>query len=204
MADALAVVGHVGCFSFYPSKNLGAYGEGGALTTNDDTLAASARLLRDHAQSKKYRARGTGLQLSHGRHTRARYSTSNCADLESWNAARRQVAERYQDLLGDTPLVLPREDVGRQHVWHVYVVRHADRDYLQQTLAEAGIDTGLHYPVPVHLQPAYAHLGYHAGDFPVAEQVARECLSLPLFPELPEKRNKTALCTPCEPRSKEW
>jgi dTDP-4-amino-4,6-dideoxygalactose transaminase len=176
-------IGHVGCFSFYPGKNLGAYGEGGALTTNDDTLAARTRLLRDHAQSKKYEHEELGFNYRMDGIQGAVLSVK-LHHLESWNAARRQVAERYQSLLSDMPLTLPRQAVGRQHVWHVYVVRHADRDYLQQTLAEAGIDTSLHYPVPVHLQPAYAHLGYHVGDFPVAEQVARECLSLPIFPEL--------------------
>jgi dTDP-4-amino-4,6-dideoxygalactose transaminase len=108
--------------------------------------------------------------------------------LDTWNAARRQVAARYQALLRDTALVLPSEAEGRRSVWHLYVIRHPNRDLLQQALTEAGIGSGLHYPMPVHLQPAYAHLGHHIGDFPVAEQVAQECLSLPIYADLNEEQ----------------
>lgn len=176
-------IGQVGCFSFYPGKNLGAYGEGGAVTTNDDAIAARIRALRDHAQSVRYcheelgfNYRMDGLQ---GAVLRVKL-----AYLPDWNLCRRQVATRYHTLLQSTPLILPQEGSGRQHVWHLYVVQHPQRSRLQQALSEAGIDTGLHYPIPVHLQPAYAHLGYRVGDFPVAEQMAQECLSLPIYPEL--------------------
>jgi dTDP-4-amino-4,6-dideoxygalactose transaminase len=178
-------VGQVGCFSFYPSKNLGAYGEDGAITTTDDAIAARVRALRDHAQSERYRHeelsfnyRMDGLQGA--------VLSVKLRHLERWNAARRQVATRYRMLLGATSLALPDEAVGRHHVWHLYVVRHAERDRLQQALATAGIDTRVHYPIPVHLQPAYAYLGHHVGDFPVAERVARQCLSLPIYAELSE------------------
>lgn len=107
--------------------------------------------------------------------------------LDSWNAARGQLAARYQAMLGDTPLILPCEAEDRRHVWHLYVVRHAERDGLRRALMDAGIGTGLHYPIPVHLQPAYAHVGHRVGDFPVAEQVAQECLSLPMYAELREE-----------------
>ncbi len=110
--------------------------------------------------------------------------------LEEWNATRSQVATRYRALLGDTRLALPVEAEGRRHVWHLYVVRHPERNRLQQTLAAAGISTGLHYSIPVHLQPAYTSLGYRVGDFPVAEKVAQECLSLPIYPELSEREQE--------------
>jgi dTDP-4-amino-4,6-dideoxygalactose transaminase len=178
--------GRVGCFSFYPGKNLGAYGEGGAITMNDDTIAARVRALRDHAQSGKYQHEELGFNYRMDGIQGAVLGVK-LRHLDSWNAARCQVATRYQAMLGDTPLTLPCEAEGRHHVWHLYVVRHAMRDRLQQALAAAGIGSGLHYPIPVHLQPAYAHLRHRVGDFPVAEQVGRECLSLPMYAELDEE-----------------
>src|SRR5439155_9502438 len=106
--------------------------------------------------------------------------------LDRWNSARRNLAARYNNLLTETSLTLPTEGKGRYHVWHLYVTRHPKRDRLRQSLTNAGVETGLHYPIPIHLQPAYAHLKYCAGNFPVAEQAARECLSLPMYPELTE------------------
>jgi dTDP-4-amino-4,6-dideoxygalactose transaminase len=176
-------VGRIGCFSFYPGKNLGAYGEGGAITTNDDAIAARVRTLRDHGQSGRYRHEELGFNYRMDGIQGAVLSVK-LRHLECWNARRHQVAMRYRGLLGDTLLVLPDEMEGRRHVWHLYVVRHEERDRLQQALAAAGVATGLHYPIPVHLQPAYAHLGYRVGEFPVAEQVAQQCLSLPIYPEL--------------------
>jgi dTDP-4-amino-4,6-dideoxygalactose transaminase len=179
-------VGRVGCFSFYPSKNLGAYGEGGAITTNDDAIAARVRSLRDHAQSGRYRHEELGFNYRMDGLQGAVLSVK-LRHLEGWNATRRQVATRYQALLGDTPLALPNEAEGRRHVWHLYVVRYAERDRLQQALTAAGITSGIHYSIPVHLQPAYASLGHRAGDFPVAERVAQQCLSLPIYAEITEK-----------------
>lgn len=176
-------VGRVGCFSFYPGKNLGGYGEGGAVTTNDDAIAERVRSLRDHAQSVRYRHEELGFNYRmdgiQGAVLRVKL-----AHLDGWNLARRQAAAQYQTLLKHLPLTLPVEADNYYHVWHLYVVRHPQRDQLRQALHEAGVDTGLHYPIPVHLQPAYAHLGHRPGDFPVAEQVARECLSLPIYAEL--------------------
>jgi dTDP-4-amino-4,6-dideoxygalactose transaminase len=106
--------------------------------------------------------------------------------LEDWNAARSRIARYYINKLTETPLVLPSELPDRRHVWHLFVVRAPDRDKLRQELSKASIDAGLHYPIPLHLQPAYRHLGYRQGEFPTAEQIARECLSLPLYPELEE------------------
>ena len=182
-------LGRVGCFSFYPSKNLGAYGEGGAITTNDDAIAARVRSLRDHAQTERYRHEELGFNYRMDGLQGAVLSVK-LRHLEGWNATRRQVATRYRTLLSDTPLALPEEAEGRHHVWHLYVVRHAERNRLQQALAKAGIATGLHYSIPVHLQPAYAALGYRVGDFPVTERVAQQCLSLPIYPELSKKEQE--------------
>jgi dTDP-4-amino-4,6-dideoxygalactose transaminase len=178
-------VGEIGCFSFYPTKNLGAVGEGGALTTNDDTVAARLRALRDHAQLTKYRHEELGFNYRMDGLQAAALSVK-LRYLDQWNSRRTDLATMYHSLLSDTPLTLPFEAENRRHVWHLYVARHPKRDRLRQGLLEAGIETGLHYPVPVHLQPAYAALKYRSGDCPVAEQAALECLSLPMYPELTE------------------
>jgi dTDP-4-amino-4,6-dideoxygalactose transaminase len=176
-------LGLCGCFSFYPGKNLGAYGEGGALVTNDDAIAARCATLRNHAQAERYhhseigynyRMDGfqgivLGVKLRH---------------LEGWTKARIRLATRYGEKLAGLPVALPTARADVRHVWHLFVVLHPKRDQLQAALKARGIDTGLHYPVPVHLQKAYADLGHRAGDFPVSERVGRECLSLPLFPEM--------------------
>jgi dTDP-4-amino-4,6-dideoxygalactose transaminase len=175
--------GLCGCFSFYPGKNLGAYGEGGALVTNDDAVARRVRSLRDHAQSERYHHDEIGFNYRMDALQGAVLSIK-LKHLDQWTAARRRLATRYQDLLAELPLQLPVEAAGREHVWHLFVVLHPDRDRLRQALDGRGIVTGLHYPVPVHLQKAYRHLGHSPGDFPVAERVGRECLSLPLFPEM--------------------
>jgi dTDP-4-amino-4,6-dideoxygalactose transaminase len=173
----------VGCFSFYPGKNLGAYGEGGAITTNDDAIATRVRMLRDHGQSAKYRHEEVGFNYRMDGLQGAVLGVK-LRHLDAWNAARHQAAARYRVLLDDTSLVLPCEAKDRRSVWHLYVVQHPHRDFLQQALTAAGIGSGLHYPIPVHLQPAYAHLGHGPGDFPVAERVAGECLSLPMYAEI--------------------
>ncbi len=179
--------GVMACFSFYPGKNLGAFGEGGALVTHDARFAARARSLREHGSTQRYyhdeigynyRMEGIqgavlGVKLKH---------------LAEWTAARRRVAHRYHELLADTPLQLPRESPGAESAWHLYVVRHPRRDELKRHLEAAGIGCALHYPLPLHLQKCCAHLGYQAGDFPVAEKAARECLSLPIYPELTDSQ----------------
>ncbi len=176
-------MGQLGCFSFYPGKNLGAYGEGGAVVTNDAEMAKKIRLLRAWGEETRYehtlkafnyRMDGVqgavlGVKLPH---------------LEAWTDARRRHAVEYARQLADTPAGLPVERAGARHVYHVYVVRLAERDAWRARLTEAGVQTGVHYPIPVHLQPAYRDLGHHAGDFPVSERVAGEVLSLPMFPEL--------------------
>ncbi len=179
----IGTFGEVSCYSFYPGKNLGACGEGGALVTNNPDLAARAKSLREHGSTRRYfhdeigfnyRMEGfqgavLGVKLKH---------------LPKWTAERRRVAGRYAEWLKDTPLQLPREADFAESVWHLYVVRHPRRDELKKFLEEQGVGCAIHYPIPLHLQKAYAHLGHRAGDFPVAEKAARECLSLPIYPEL--------------------
>jgi dTDP-4-amino-4,6-dideoxygalactose transaminase len=179
----IGTFGEISCYSFYPGKNLGACGEGGALVTNNPDLAARAKSLREHGSTKRYfhdeigfnyRMEGfqgavLGVKLKH---------------LPNWTAERRRVARRYSECLKDTPLQLPREADFAESVWHLYVVRHPRRDELKKFLEEQGVGCAIHYPIPLHLQKAYAHLGHRAGDFPVAEKAARECLSLPIYPEL--------------------
>jgi dTDP-4-amino-4,6-dideoxygalactose transaminase len=178
--------GLAGAFSFYPAKNLGAMGDAGALTTDDADLAARVRALREHGQSRKYRHDLEGYT--------ARLDTIQAIVLElklrlldGWNVERRAAARFLTEALADVgDLVLPEIAPGSTPVWHLYVVRTGDPEALAGFLRERGIATGRHYPEPVHLAPAYAHLGYSAGAFPVAEQVAREGLSLPMFPGISE------------------
>jgi dTDP-4-amino-4,6-dideoxygalactose transaminase len=176
-------MGAMGCFSFYPGKNLGAAGEGGAVTTDDDELAARIRLLRDWGAEHKYHhvVRGFNYRLEE---LQAAILRVKLAELEAWTEARRAHAARYRELLAGCPVRLPVEAPEGRHVYHVFAVRHPERDRLARALAEHGVATGIHYPVPVHLQPGYADLGYGPGDFPVSELAAREVLSLPMYPEL--------------------
>jgi dTDP-4-amino-4,6-dideoxygalactose transaminase len=178
--------GKAGCFSFYPGKNLGAFGEGGAVATDDGALAERVRRLRDHAQDGRhhhvelgYNTRMEGIQGA--------VLNVKLRHLDAWNAARDRHARRYHELLADVAgIQLPALPKPGAHVWHLFVivVREKDRDVLQKKLAERGVATGIHYPTPVPLQPAYAHLGHKPGDFPVAENVMRRCLSLPMFAEM--------------------
>ena len=175
--------GLAGCFSFYPGKNLGACGEGGAVVTDDDSVADMVRTLRDWGQRGRYN------HVMHGFNFRMEALQGaalgvKLPHLDSWTAARRRIAGLYQDGLPDT--VGRPAPIGADHVCHVYAIRAAERDRLRADLTRAGIGTNLHYMTPVHLQPAYAHLGYRAGDFPHAEALARETLSLPIYPEMPD------------------
>ncbi len=177
-------IGTAAGFSFYPSKNLGAFGEGGALTTNDDKIAERVRSLRDHAQSSRYhhvevgynyRMDGVqgavlGVKLKH---------------LDDWNAARRRHFDAYRKgLAGSEKLTLPIEPDYAESACHLFSVETDDRDILCDGLTKSGIGVSSHYPIPVHLQPAYSHLGRKAGSFPVSERLANRCLSLPMFPEM--------------------
>jgi dTDP-4-amino-4,6-dideoxygalactose transaminase len=175
--------GLCGCFSFYPGKNLGAYGEAGAVVTDDDSIAHRMRSLRDHAQSQRYHHDELGFNYRMDAFQGAVLGIK-LRQLGRWIEQRRQIAHRYHELLSDLPLTLPGEAVGRRHAWHVFVAFHPERDRLRAALEERNIQTGLHYPIPLHLQKAFADLGHVAGDFPVSERVAQECFSLPMFPDL--------------------
>jgi dTDP-4-amino-4,6-dideoxygalactose transaminase len=177
--------GDVGCFSFYPGKNLGAYGDAGAVVTSDAGLADSLRLLRDFGQRKKYEhlVKAGNCRLDT---IQAAVLDVKLRHLDDWNAARRAHADRYDAKLSEIGITPPirRHDEG--HVYHLYVVEMDDRAHVQGTLAQRGIATGIHYPVPIHLQPAYADLGRPRGSFPRTEHSAERILSLPMFAELTE------------------
>jgi dTDP-4-amino-4,6-dideoxygalactose transaminase len=176
-------LGTAGCFSFYPSKNLGAYGEAGAIVTNDEDLARRLHLLRQHGQTSKYAHAIVGYNFRL-EEIQAAVLNVKLAHLDKWNNGRRERAARYNELLSDTGLGLPREMDYARHVYHVYAVQCDRRDELQNRLTAGNIQTGVHYPIPIHLQPAYASLGYKAGDLPVTERLSERVLSLPLFAEL--------------------
>jgi dTDP-4-amino-4,6-dideoxygalactose transaminase len=180
-------LGRLAGFSFYPSKNLGALGDAGAVTMHDTGLAARVRLLRDHGQTAKYthtivgyNARLDGLQ--------AALLRVKLPHLERWNRRRQALAAAYRRGLTGLPgIMLPQPAADREHVYHLFVVRCRERDALQEHLNACGIASGVHYPAPIHLQPAFAALGCRAGDFPASETAAREVLALPLYPELSDE-----------------
>jgi dTDP-4-amino-4,6-dideoxygalactose transaminase len=185
-------LGDLGCFSFYPGKNLGAYGEGGMVVTNNPEYARTIRMLRDWGAERKYEHvlkgynyRLEGLQGAILR-VKLRY-------LEAWTEARRERARLYTSMLKHSGLVLPREADHIRHVFHVYGVLAEDRHALQQRMHAEGVQTGIHYPIPVHLLPAYADLGYERGDFPCSEHVAAQELSLPMYPELTKAQISTVV-----------
>jgi dTDP-4-amino-4,6-dideoxygalactose transaminase len=180
-------MGIMGCFSFYPGKNLGALGEGGAVVCNDDALAQKVRMLRDHGSVKKYEhsfpAYNYRLEGLQGGFLAVKLPT-----LERDNERRRQAAGIYAELLADSDVVTPAVLSGAKPVFHLYIIQSADRDALKQHLGEQGIETGLHYPIPLHLQEAYANLGYKKGDFPVSESLSERILSLPMFPTITKEQ----------------
>jgi dTDP-4-amino-4,6-dideoxygalactose transaminase len=178
-------MGKAAAFSFYPGKNLGACGEGGAVTTHDPAMAQRIRMLRDHGQARKYYHDMEGYN---GRldAIQAGILRVKLRELAVWNEKRREAARRYRELFGaaSDSVILPHEPSWTKPVYHLFVVRVADRNALQKRLGEAGIGTGIHYPIPLHLQKAYSDFGYAEGSFPVAEKVAGQILSLPMFPGL--------------------
>jgi len=176
-------IGEIGCFSFYPSKNLGAYGEGGAVTTSNPEYARTIRMLRDWGQDRKYHhvLRGFNCRMEEFQGAILRVKLRH---LEQWTGARRAVVAKYNQLLADCDVERPIELPWARHVYHVYTLRTKDRDGLQAALQAEGIQTAVHYALPVHLQPAYADLGYSRGAFPQSEKAAKEVLSLPLYPEM--------------------
>jgi len=177
-------MGDAAAFSFYPGKNLGACGEAGAITTNHEGMARTMRMLRDHGQAQKYYHRVEGYN---GRldAIQAGFLTIKLRHLAYWNSKRREAAQRYDELLSSAEhITRPYCSGNMRAVYHLYVVRVQDREAVQKKLAGSGIGTGIHYPVPLHLQDAYRHLDYAKGSFPVSEKVASEILSLPMYPQL--------------------
>ncbi|MGW1991034.1 DegT/DnrJ/EryC1/StrS family aminotransferase [Embleya sp. NPDC001921] len=176
--------------SFYPGKNLGAYGDGGAVVTNSEAYALALREMRDHGSSRKYVHARLGFN-SRLDTVQAAVLRAKLGRLAQWNVRRRAVAARYDALLaGIEGVRVPRTAPGNEHVWHLYAVRVPERDKVLALLNEAGVGAGVHYPVPVHLQPAFAELGYARGDFPVAERAAEQILTLPLYPQLTVARQE--------------
>ena len=189
-------VGRAAAFSFYPGKNLGACGEAGAVTTDDADVARRCQMLRDHGQSRKYfhDVEGYNGRLDA---IQAGFLGVKLRHLAKWNEERREVARRYDELLADSEgmVILPHVPSWSRPVYHLYVIQVEDREGLQQDLAAAGIGTGIHYPIPLHLLKAYEGRGFRRGDFPVAEDVASQVLSLPMFPGLtPEQQQRVAAC----------
>jgi dTDP-4-amino-4,6-dideoxygalactose transaminase len=178
-------MGKAAAFSFYPGKNLGACGEGGAVTTNDGELARRILMLRDHGQRRKYHH---DIEGYNGRldAIQAGILRVKLRHLAEWNEMRRVVASVYNELFAaaECCAVLPYQPDWSKGTYHLYVIRVPNRDYLMEQLGAAGIGTGIHYPVPLHLQDAYKNLGYEEGDFPITERVCKEIISLPMFPQL--------------------
>jgi dTDP-4-amino-4,6-dideoxygalactose transaminase len=179
--------GQIACFSFYPGKNLGAYGEGGALITNDASIARRARSLRDHAQSQKYLHDEIGYNYRMDSFQGAVLSIK-LKHLDEWNTARIDRARQYTELLKNSSYKLPAHMSDSECVWHCYVIETPERDRVRSALQDVGIQSAVHYPVPVHLQKAYAHLDYRSGDLPVTEALCEHCLSLPIYPELSKEK----------------
>jgi dTDP-4-amino-4,6-dideoxygalactose transaminase len=188
-------IGHVGCFSFYPTKNLGGCGDGGAITTNDPELAAMMRVIKNHGQSNQYYYEAVGVN--------SRLDTIQAAILQiklkyldMWNQQRRAIASRYHTPLSQVPgIIIPQELPKGQGVWNQYTIRVLDgkRDWLRKKLQELGVNTMVYYPMPLHLQPVYANLNYEPGQLPLSEQISHEVLSLPMFPELSEEQQEQVI-----------
>lgn len=180
-------IGDLGCFSFYPGKNLGAYGEGGMVVTNNEEFAHTIRMLRDWGQERKYHhvLKGFNYRMEGIQGAILRVKLRH---LDAWTEARRRHAARYNALLAGVAVQKPVEMPYAKHVYHVYAIRTPRRDVLQESLQARDIQTGIHYPIPVHLQKAYANFGYGPGDLPVTEQASNELLSLPMFAELADQQ----------------
>jgi dTDP-4-amino-4,6-dideoxygalactose transaminase len=180
-------MGDLACFSFYPAKNLGAYGDGGMVTTQDPELASRIRRLKDHGRTDKY----THSELGHGERLdtiQAAILDVKLRHLENWTDQRIAGAARYDELLSDLPVIRPHRNEHVRHAYHLYVIRVPERDRVLANLQESGIGAGVHYPLSLHQQPALSYLGYEEGDFPVSEATCEEVISLPLFPEMTDEQ----------------
>jgi dTDP-4-amino-4,6-dideoxygalactose transaminase len=190
----VGTLGRVGCFSFYPTKNLGADGDGGMLVTNDEALAKKLRMLRVHGIERRY------FHDLHGFNSRldelqAAILRVKLPQLNRWNERRARIAARYSEAFAKLPVDLPVTAPGNSHVYHVYALLTDRRDELQQFLADHGVPTLIYYPQPLHLQKVYADYGWRAGDFPVAEAVSRRILPLPMYPELSDEQLEYVVAT---------
>ncbi len=179
-------IGEFGAFSFYPSKNLGAFGDGGAVSTNSKEAYQKLVMLRNYGQSKRYYHDSIGIN-SRLDEMQAAILAAQLPSVPAWNKRRREITDRYSSGLADL-VIVPQEDSNSVHVYHLYVIQSNDRDGLQKYLAEKGVGTLIHYPVPAHLQKAYAYRGYKVGDLPVTELATKRILSLPMFPELTDEQ----------------
>lgn len=181
--------GDIAAFSFYPTKNLGAFGDGGMIITTDSSLADKAKLLRQYGWKNRYvsQIKGTNSRLDELHAAMLRVKLKY---LDAWNQRRRDLANLYLNILSNTDLILPMQPKNCEHVFHQFVIRHPQRDALKEFLKQKQIHTLIHYPVPVHLQPAYKNLGYEKGSLPNTEKAANEVLSLPMYPELTEEQVK--------------
>jgi dTDP-4-amino-4,6-dideoxygalactose transaminase len=184
--------GHAAAFSFYPGKNLGAYGDGGIITTNDAAIAEKLRYLRNYGQKVKYEhvIAGTNSRLDT---IQAAILRVKLRYLDRWNALRNEHAAAYGAALADGPFALPKIAANRDHIFHLYAVQVENRAAIQESLNQRGIATGIHYPIPIHLQQACKDLGYRRGDFPLTEQAAGRILSLPMFPELTAQQRESVV-----------
>ena len=187
--EKVGSMGDVGCFSFYPGKNLGAYGDAGAVVANNEEIAEKVRLLRNHGRiTKKYEHEIEGYS-SRLDNLQAAILRVKLRYLNKWNEGRRENAKKYSELLSNVDgVITPYEADYAKHVYHLYVIRTENRDKLREELKSKGIATGIHYPIPLHLQPAYSYLGYKEGDFPITEKASQEILSLPMFAELGDEQ----------------
>jgi dTDP-4-amino-4,6-dideoxygalactose transaminase len=183
----VGTLGDIGCFSFYPSKNLGAFGDGGLVTTNQPEIAERVRMLRHGGQKGRYDHQLLGIN-SRLDEMQAAILRVKLPYLDKWNDVRRHIAALYTALLGDSQVEPPLEMPQAKHIYHLYVIRCQDRNGLQNYLAEQGVETAIHYPTPIHLQGAYRWLNLIRGSFPVAERYAEEVLSLPIYPELTDTK----------------
>jgi len=181
------ILGDAGCFSFYPGKNLGAYGDGGMIVTDDNELAEKIRMLRNHGRKSKYEHLIIGYNHRLDA-LQAAVLDVKLKHLDAWTESRRKNAKLYDELLEN--VITPVEAEGRKHVYHLYVIRNKKRDELKEKLKESGISTGVHYPIPLHLQPAYSSMGIGEGSFPLVEEYADEILSLPIYPEMTDEQVK--------------
>jgi dTDP-4-amino-4,6-dideoxygalactose transaminase len=183
-------IGHIGCFSFYPTKNLGGCGDGGAITTNEPEIAAKLRILKEHGQKNRYIHEEIGIN-SRLDAIQAAILQIKLRYLDIWNQQRQAIASRYHQFLRQVPGIIPPQELaGGKGVWNQYTIRilNQKRDWLRNQLQERGVNTMVYYPRPLHLQPVYKNLGYQLGQLPVAEQASQEVVSLPMFPELSEEQ----------------